>query len=319
MTPFSVIGGFLGAGKTTLINRLLQRPRTPRLAILVNDFGDIAIDAALLEAHGGDTIALNNGCVCCSIGNDLGRALGRVLDSTTPFEQIVVEASGVANPGRIMDVARISSELEPAGILVVVDAGAILRQLEDRWIADTVAAQLACADRFFINRLETIDGAGRAGLQTRLARDYRDIPQVSDADAAWSLLAADNPRKIAPRGETAAHAPFCSRSLVSERALDPERLRAWLDGRGDVYRIKGWARLAGGETRQLQYAGDRIAWTPAAVGEPKQTRLVVIGRGDLPAADAILAAITVGEAAESATGGCRGAPIRETRRMPDGD
>jgi len=306
MIPFSVIGGFLGAGKTTLINRLIRQPQTPRLAILVNDFGDIAVDASLLEAHGGDTIALQNGCICCSIGNDLSRALGRVLDSDVPVEHIVVEASGVANPERIMDVARISSELEPAGVLVVVDADALLSQLEDRWIADTVAGQLACADLFFVNKLETLDAVSSNAALARLVQDYREITQVQDAATAWQLITTQGKRTARLPGETQAHAPFCSRSLVSERALDPERLLAWLARRDDIYRLKGWARLARGDTQLLQYAGNRITWTPVKTAGHDNTRLVIIGRAGLPDADEILAAITiVGDGLESPSAGFR--------------
>ena len=291
MIPFSVVGGFLGAVKTTLINRLIRQPRVPRLAILVNDFGDIAIDAALLEAHGGETIALNNGCVCCSIGNDLGRALGRVLDSGMPLQHIVVEASGVAIPGRVMDVARVSRELEAAGTIVVVDGGALPAQLEDRWIADTVAVQLACADLFFVNKLDTLDAARSAATLARLEQDYPGVEQVQTLEDAWRRIATPGRDAGRERGASTDHAPFCSRSLVSERAVDPARLQAWLAGRDDIYRIKGWVRLARHETKLLQYAGNRVNWTPAEYTGVDNTRLVVIGRPGLPAVAEILDAV----------------------------
>ena len=301
MIPFSVIGGFLGAGKTTLINRLIRQPLMPRLAILVNDFGDIAVDAALLEAHGGDTIALANGCICCSIGNDLTRALGRVLDGDTPVEHIVVEASGVANPGRIMDVARLSPELQPACTLVVVDAGALVEQLEDRWIADTVAAQLGCADLFLVNKLDTVDAESRAAVQARLARDYRDTRQVDAFEDVWPRLVAFVDGTGTSTEGAREHLPFCSRSLVTERALAPERLRTWLAGRDDVYRVKGWVRFDDDEFHLLQYAGGRMSWTPVETAETGETRLVVIGREGLPAAEEILAAIVAPPDAEGAS------------------
>ena len=291
MIPFSVIGGFLGAGKTTLINRLVRQPRLPRLAILVNDFGDIAVDAALIEAHGGDTVALTNGCICCGIGNDLGRALGRALDSEAPLEHIVVEASGVANPGRIMDVARISPELAPAGTLVVVDAAALLAQLEDRWIADTVAAQLACADLLLVNKLDTVDAETRNAALSRLARDYAEIAQVYDFDTVWPLFASTVDGANTSTASARAHLPFCARSLISRRNLDPQRLQTWLAARDDVYRIKGWARLGKHDVRLLQYAGHRLTWMPAESAGCDETRLVVIGRDGLPAAEEILDAI----------------------------
>lgn len=83
--PLTVIGGFLGAGKTTLLNHWLSASRGVRMAVLVNDFGAINLDAELVRSRSGDTIALSNGCVCCQIGNDLAQAFIRVLDTEPPF------------------------------------------------------------------------------------------------------------------------------------------------------------------------------------------------------------------------------------------
>ncbi len=116
--PFSVIGGFLGAGKTTLLNHWLRHAQGQRLALLVNDFGAINIDADLIEAHAGDTIALTNGCVCCQIGDDLSLALLRVLDSARRFDAVIVEASGVADPGRIAQLGRADPRLRLDAVIV---------------------------------------------------------------------------------------------------------------------------------------------------------------------------------------------------------
>jgi len=96
--PLTVIGGFLGAGKTTLLNRWLRNAGGQRLAVLVNDFGALNIDAELIAANTGETIALSNGCVCCQIGDDLSGALIRVLESAERFDAVVIEASGVSDP-----------------------------------------------------------------------------------------------------------------------------------------------------------------------------------------------------------------------------
>ena len=95
--------------------------------------------------------------------------------------------------------------------------------------------------------------------------------------------------------------PYCSRTLVSARRLDPARLSAWLAGRDDVYRIKGWVRLGHDDVRLLQYAGGRLTWAPAESGQCDETRLVVIGRDGLPAAGDILDAIAVAAPAPGAT------------------
>ena len=100
--PITIIGGYLGAGKTTLINRLLNQPELPSgTAVLVNDFGDINIDESLIqsESDNGNVIGLSNGCVCCSISDDLSQALDQL--NSLPISQVILETSGVAEPARV--------------------------------------------------------------------------------------------------------------------------------------------------------------------------------------------------------------------------
>src|SRR5271156_2996345 len=112
--PVTVIGGFLGAGKTTFLNRLLAEG-TARYAVLVNDFGEINVDAALIERHDGTTMALTNGCVCCSIGSGFLETLGSLLDGVERFDRIVIEARGVGDPWRIAEIALIEPALRLEG------------------------------------------------------------------------------------------------------------------------------------------------------------------------------------------------------------
>lgn len=99
--PFTVIGGYLGAGKTTLVNNLLTQTNGLRAAVLVNDFGVVNIDAALIAEHAGDTISLTNGCMCCSMADGLYMAVGQILKHAERLDLIIIEASGVAEPGKI--------------------------------------------------------------------------------------------------------------------------------------------------------------------------------------------------------------------------
>ena len=103
--PMSVVGGFLGAGKTTLLNRVLAGRHGVRYAVLVNDFGELNVDGDLVAEHGGDTVTFANGCVCCTMGDDLVGTIDRLLDGERPPEQILVEASGVADPSAVVAVA----------------------------------------------------------------------------------------------------------------------------------------------------------------------------------------------------------------------
>ncbi len=99
--PVTILSGFLGAGKTTLLNRILTGDHGLRVAVLVNDFGAINIDADLVVGVEDDMISLANGCVCCQVRDDLVEAIDRLLEQPQPVDYVLLEASGVADPGSI--------------------------------------------------------------------------------------------------------------------------------------------------------------------------------------------------------------------------
>ena len=160
--PLTVIGGFLGAGKTTLLNRMLRDAGGKRFAVLINDFGELNIDAELVASNTGDTIALTNGCVCCSIGDDLSSALINVLESRTPFDAVVIEASGVSDPWRIAQVGLAAPELSLEAVIVMVDAAAILAQARNPILTDSLERQLKAADLIVLNKTDLVDDKERS-------------------------------------------------------------------------------------------------------------------------------------------------------------
>ena len=115
--PCTIVTGFLDAGKTTLINRILAEDRGLRLVVLVNDFGAINIDARMLASSSEDTIALTNGCVCCTMSADLFVAVGKVLERAQKPDHLIVEASGIGNPARIANLALAEPELLKTTVL----------------------------------------------------------------------------------------------------------------------------------------------------------------------------------------------------------
>ena len=125
--PMTVLGGFLGAGKTTLLNRVLSGAHGVRYAVLVNDFGELDVDGSLVAAHGGDTLTFANGCVCCSMGDDLVGAIDRLLDGDRRPDQILLEASGVADPAPIADVATLHPGLSRDLVVVLADLSGCAR------------------------------------------------------------------------------------------------------------------------------------------------------------------------------------------------
>jgi G3E family GTPase len=119
--PLTVIGGFLGAGKTTLLKHLLENAEGRRLAVLINDFGALNIDASLIKASGADSIELSNGCVCCSLGDDLVNQLITLEKNAAKFDHVVIEASGVGDPWKIAQIGMVAGTYRLDSVIVVID------------------------------------------------------------------------------------------------------------------------------------------------------------------------------------------------------
>ena len=180
--PMSVLGGFLGAGKTTLLNRILSGSHGVRYAVLVNDFGELAIDGSLVAAHDGETVTFANGCVCCSMGDDLAGTLDRLLDASRPPDHILVEASGVADPCAIADVATLHPGLTRDLVVVLADVETVRTRYEDHRLRDTVMRQLASADLLVLNKCDRVPGAEIEEAE-KWARDRSRAPTIRSIDA----------------------------------------------------------------------------------------------------------------------------------------
>jgi G3E family GTPase len=272
--PLTVIGGFLGAGKTTLVNRWLREAEGQRIAVLVNDFGALNIDAALIAGASGDTIALTNGCVCCQIGDDLSRALIQVLESGTRFDAVVIEASGVSDPWRIAQMGMAAPELGLEGVIVLVDAAAVMGQARDPLLADTLERQLRAADLVVINKVDRVTAeelarvrewvsavAGRTPQyetsQAELPRVLREGLNLTEARAERGCAHAGRTHEDHAHHEAHDHGElFDTWSCRPERAFDAGTLRAWLrDTPPGLLRLKGLVRTGEAEWSEIQFAG----------------------------------------------------------------
>lgn len=175
--PLMVLGGFLGAGKTTLLNHLLTQS-VRRVAVMVNDFGPVNVDAALIASHDGETLSLTNGCICCSIGSGLDDALIRVLERDPLPELIVIEASGVSDPGRIAQVGLSDPMLQLEAVVVMADAGRIISLLDDPLMGDTVARQVRAAGLVVMNKTDLLTPCEVADVEAELRNRYGPLPFV---------------------------------------------------------------------------------------------------------------------------------------------
>ena len=232
--PLTVISGYLGAGKTTLINRLLAEDHGLNLMILVNDFGAINIDESLIAAQSDDMIALSNGCVCCTMGADLFMALGDALDRVPRPDHLVIEASGIADPAAIANAAIAEPELSYAGIITLIDAGNIDALLDDTQIAPQVAQQITAADLTMITKSDSIPAPLTSRLADLGARPPTLLPSGPVADLLFDVIPLPQTRSTAP------HPHYTQWSHISDTVHDRRTLGDRLTNRPDgLYRLKG--------------------------------------------------------------------------------
>ncbi|MGE5171981.1 MAG: CobW family GTP-binding protein [Rudaea sp.] len=287
-TPVTILTGFLGAGKTTLLNRILNGTHGLRVAVLVNDFGAINIDAELVVGVEGSVVSLANGCICCTIRDDL---VSTVLDTIGRREKpqyILLEASGVAAPAGIamtFNAAELRDRLRLDGILCVVDAEQVFAAPET---LELKTFQMACADIVILNKVDLVTRADvdriRAWLDGRFHR-YRLLEATRCDVAAEVLLSVGRLDGVDPHEghEHNGHvSAFETWSFETEAPLSIAALReaaSRLPAR--VYRAKGIVYAAEAPDRRvvLQVVGRRVDISLAeAWGERvPRTRVVAIG------------------------------------------
>jgi len=282
--PVTILGGYLGAGKTTLLNRLLADARGARLAVLVNDFGAVNIDAALIANRDGETISLTNGCVCCSIGDNLGTTLYDLAERPDGPEHIVVEASGVADPARIAGYAGCHPRLGLDGIVVMADAETVRARAGDKYVGDVVRQQLAAADVIVLSRTDLIDASATRAVRDWIEAEVPDarVQEASAVEGLAQLLLVEGRTLDAPQATVEHNALFTPWRFTSALPIDgPALRRALAMLPTTVLRAKGIVSLieAPGRRFVLQLVGRRWSLEPEADGSvlPGPSEIVVIG------------------------------------------
>ena len=239
--PVVLIAGYLGAGKTSLVNHLLREAGGRRLAVLVNDFGDTPIDADLITAHQPDAadgvLTLAGGCLCCSFGDDLVGTLGRVAERHPPPELVLIELSGVAEPAPVRRTLTLQPRVRTAATWVVVDQARIRRLAADLYLGDVVQAQLQAADWLLLNKADLADDATRAALPAWLAGQSPGARQLDgpvqrlpagllldaaiEAVEAGTAVAAEAPAAAGVDAADAAHETAPGRVPFASRPIGP--------------------------------------------------------------------------------------------------
>jgi G3E family GTPase len=156
--PVTVLTGFLGSGKTTLLNRILSESHGLRIAVIENEFGKIGIDQDLVINVDEEIFEMNNGCICCTVRGDLIRILGELSQRKDKFDRIILETTGLADPGPVAQTffvdQVVSEQFELDGIITLVDAKHIIQHLDN---TEEVLSQIAFADRIILNKIDLIN------------------------------------------------------------------------------------------------------------------------------------------------------------------
>ncbi len=269
--PATVVGGYLGSGKTTLINGWLRQAPRPDWAVLVNDLGALAIDADRLRPHHGRVLELSGGCLCCSLRDGLGEALLSLARLPRPPAHVVIETSGMAIPERIAAQVPLHG-LRLARLLLVVDLERIESLWRDPWVGDLVQRQFQGVEGLRLSKADRLEAATAERRKEWLRRQLEDLSRGA-APAAW-----DDPRLAR------------TDHWLQEMPLGREELLRWAAGLGpEVLRLKGeiWLRehpegpvRVDGSGGPLELAESTSESGASSLG--RQGRLVVISRAGAP-------------------------------------
>ncbi|MFF5971541.1 CobW family GTP-binding protein [Streptomyces sp. NPDC012769] len=300
--PVVVLAGFLGAGKTTLLNHLLRSARGTRIGVMVNDFGDIGIDAMTVAGQVGSTVSLGNGCLCCAVdASELDEYLEVLTRPELRLDVIVIEASGLAEPQELvrMVLASDNERIVYGGLVEVVDAaefaGTRARHPEtDRHLAAADLVVVNKADRVAPEELrtvrETVTGlAGRAAVveavQGRVDPELLFDRVVPEDEIAGQMSIEDILYGSEDEDHAHPHAAYETVSLTASTPLHPRRLMAFLDSRPEgLYRIKGFVDFGTADPANrygVHAVGRFLRFSPEPwpADEPRLTQLVLIGTG----------------------------------------
>ncbi|HEX2100083.1 MAG TPA: GTP-binding protein [Candidatus Synoicihabitans sp.] len=181
--PVTILTGFLGAGKTTLLNRILTEHHGKKLAVIENEFGEVGVDNQLVITSEEELFEMNNGCICCSVRGDLIRVLGRLMKRKDPLDGVLIETTGLADPGPVVQTFFSDDEMKQRfrldGVITVVDAKHVSLHLDD---APEVKKQIGFADLLILNKADLVDSGTLDAVERR----------IRGMNAAAQLLRATN-------------------------------------------------------------------------------------------------------------------------------
>ncbi len=297
--PVTVLTGYLGAGKTTLLNHILTHEHGKKVAVIVNEFGEVGIDNQLVIDADEEIFEMNNGCICCTVRGDLIRIIGNLMRRRDKFDHLVIETTGLADPAPVIQTffvdEDIQSQLLLDAVVTVVDA----KHIHQHWDSDEAQEQIAFADVILLNKVDLVTPEELDTLESKirdmnaLVKIYRTQNSQLQMDSILGVRAFDLDRALEIDPEFLsedAHEhdeSVYSLAFVEDGVLDKEKLNTWmselLQTKGpDIFRMKGILNIQGEENRFVFQGVHMIfdgkaerPWKPA---ETRKSELVFIGR-----------------------------------------
>jgi G3E family GTPase len=297
--PVTVLTGYLGAGKTTLLNRILTHEHGKKVAVIVNEFGEVGIDNQLVIDADEEIFEMNNGCICCTVRGDLIRIINNLMRRRDQFDHLVIETTGLADPAPVIQTffvdEEIKAQLDLDAVVTVVDT----KHIWEHWDSDEAQEQIAFADVILLNKTDLVSPEQLEELEARiremnaLVKLFRTRQCDVSMDAILGVKAFDLQRalEIDPQflGEDAHEhdESVFSFAIAEPGELDLNKLNAWitdlLQNQGpNIFRMKGILNIAG-EDRRFVFQGVHMIFEgapdrPWKSTETRKNELVFIGR-----------------------------------------
>jgi|TARA_Y100000814_G_scaffold170378_1_gene124585 G3E family GTPase len=257
--PVTVLTGFLGAGKTTLVNRILTENHGKRIAVVENEYNELSIDRDLVVSEAEEIIEMNNGCLCCLVRGDLIHALRELLQRRDKFDYILIETSGLTDPGPVAQTFVVDEYLKEKvsidGIVTIVDAKHVWQHIDER---QELKEQIGFADVVLLNKTDLVTEAELDKLETRvksinaLAKTHRTKNSAAKMDDILDIGAFDLERILSTHpnlltseeDECEIAEGISSVGIAFPGDLDGEKMEEWAHELGhekgeDIFRLKG--------------------------------------------------------------------------------
>lgn len=260
--PLTLISGYLGTGKTTLINQLLRTTKK-KIALLVNDFGDVNIDESLIESRTDSLLSIAGGCVCCSYGNELIETLESMNSSEILPDHIVLEASGIALPSKIIQTVSLMNFLSFHGTVLLTDASRIQAQLNDVYISDTIKLQIQEHDLLVLNKTDLIGEEDLSNCMDVLLKNFQIKKllttvnaHIEEKDMLLDFVPNEKHKGNEIKLEKKMGHGFISSTIKPTGTIDADALGTlFRNPTYNIERAKGFFKNKDGEACEIQYDG----------------------------------------------------------------